>query len=138
MVIKDGLHKFFSIVMALTVLVSTMSFTVEKHYCGTTLVDTAIFTKVHGCGMIMDKLQSTQNKQNQCCKDEVELIKGQDKLKITSFEDLKFYQQLFVASFIYTYISLFEAVEEKVSSFSEYPPPIIVKNIYKLDETYLI
>lgn len=136
--IKDGLNKMFSIVMALTVLVSTMSFTVEKHYCGTTLVDTAIFTKVHGCGMIMDKLQSTQNKQNTCCKDEVEVIKGQDKLKIASFEDLKFYQQLFFTSFVYSYLNLFEGLEQQIIPHKNYSPPNLVANIQVLDQVFII
>jgi len=35
--------------MAFVVLFSTMSFTVNMHYCGDTLVETAIFKKAKGC-----------------------------------------------------------------------------------------
>ena len=124
--------------MALTVLVSTMSFTVEKHYCGETLVDTAIFTKAHGCGMVMDKIQPKQDKKNTCCTDEVELIKGQDKLKISSFEDLKLHQQLFFTSFVYSYLNLFEGLEQQIIPHKNYSPPNLVQDIHVLDQVFII
>ena len=40
--------------MAIVVLFSTMSFTVDMHYCGDNLVETAIFHKAKGCGMEME------------------------------------------------------------------------------------
>ena len=47
--IKQWLHKVFSISMALLVLFSTISFTVEKHYCGDFLIDTDVFSQVKKC-----------------------------------------------------------------------------------------
>ena len=41
--------------MALVVLFTTMSFTIDMHYCGNTLVEAAIFHKAKGCGMEMQK-----------------------------------------------------------------------------------
>ena len=41
--------------MAFVVLFSTMSFTMNMHYCGGTLVESAIFQKAKGCGMEMEK-----------------------------------------------------------------------------------
>jgi hypothetical protein len=72
-----------------------------------------------------------------CCKEDQIIVKGQDELKI-SFEKLSIDQQFFVASFVYTYINLFEGFEQKTNSFKEYSPPLVIKQIYKLDETYLI
>ena len=40
---KQLLNKILSLSMAFVVLFSTMSLTVDMHYCGDTLVDTAIF-----------------------------------------------------------------------------------------------
>ena len=37
-----------------------MSFTVDMHYCGDTLVDSAIFHKVKTCGMEMQKAVKTK------------------------------------------------------------------------------
>nr|WP_286107214.1 hypothetical protein [Arenibacter sp. M-2] len=125
--------------MAIVVLFSTMSFTIDMHYCGDNLVETAIFHKAKGCGMEMEK-PSTDGcsiKVKDCCSDEQLIIDGQDELKI-SFDKLTFDQQVFVASFVYTYINLFEGLEKNVTSFRDYVPPLVIRQIYKLDETYLI
>ena len=72
-----------------------------------------------------------------CCNDTQIAIDGQDELKI-SFESLSFEEQQFVTSFIYTYINLFEGFEKNVTAYRYYAPPLVVKTIYKLDQTYLI
>ncbi len=125
--------------MAIVVLFSTMSFTIDSHYCGHTLVDTAIFHKAKTCGMEMEN-PSTNDcsiKVKDCCSDEQLVIDGQDELQL-SFDTLTFNQQLFVASFFYTYIDLFEGLDNNVSSYEEYRPPFVIKQLYKIDETYLI
>ena len=50
---KKVLHKIMAFAMTFVVLFSTMSFTVNMHYCGGTLVETALFQKAKGCGMEM-------------------------------------------------------------------------------------
>ena len=136
---KKFFHKIMSFTMAIVVLFTTMSFTLDMHYCGNTLVETAIFHKSKGCGMEMQKpsTKSCSITKKNCCSDKQIVIGGQDELQL-SFDTLSFEQQQFVASFIYTYINLFEGLEENITSFSEFPPPLIVRSIYKLDETYLI
>ncbi|WP_248723835.1 hypothetical protein [Seonamhaeicola sp. ML3] len=136
---KQVFHKIMSFLMAFVVLFSTMSFTIDMHYCGDTLVETAVFHKAKGCGMEMQNPSSTDcavTKKN-CCTDEQITIEGQDELKI-SFDKLTFDQQVFIASFISTYINLFEGLNESVSSYEEYKPPLVIRQIFKLDETYLI
>ena len=125
--------------MAIVVLFSTMSFTIDMHYCGDSLVETAIFKKAKGCGMEMEN-PSTEGcsvKVKDCCSDEQLKIDGQDELQLT-FDKLTTDQQIFIASFVYTYINLFEGTEEKDTSFKDYVPPPVIRQIYKLDETYLI
>ena len=125
--------------MAFVVLLSTMSFTVSMHYCGDTLVETSMFHKAEGCGMEMEN-PSTEGcaviKKN-CCNDQQIVIDGQDELK-TQVEAISIEQQVFLASFIYTYINLFEGLKNSVSSFEAYRPPLVIKQIFKFDETYLI
>ncbi len=136
---KQLSHKIMSMVLAFVVLGSTLSFTVNKHYCGGVLVETAMFHKAKGCGMEMQKA-STEGcaitKKN-CCKDESLVIDGQDELQLT-FDTLTFEQHLFVASFVYTYINRFEGLDKKVSSYDYYKPPLVIRQLYKIDETYLI
>jgi len=136
---KQVFHKIMSISMAFIVLFSTLSFTIDMHYCGNTLVDTAVFKKAKNCGMEMQN-PSTKDcsitKKN-CCSDKQIFVDGQDELKI-NFDNLTLKQQQFVASFIYTYINLFENLDKEATLFQEYKPPLVVRQIYKLDETYLI
>ena len=136
--IKEMFHKVFSVSLALMVLVSTMSFTMEKHFCGNILVETAVFTEINGCDMDMSKLQTTDNDKNNCCKNEVEAVKGQDNLKIASFDDLKFHQQLFLTSYVYSYVNLFEGLSHQIVPHKNYSPPNLVTDIQVLDEVFII
>ena len=136
---KQVFHKIMSLLMAFVVLFSIMSFTVNMHYCGDTLVETGIFHKAKGCGMEMEKPSTdgcSVTKKN-CCNDQQILIDGQDDLQL-QIDKISFQQQIFVASFIYTYINLFEGLDKNVSSYEEYKPPLVVRELYKIDETYLI
>ncbi|MEP3838795.1 MAG: hypothetical protein ABJM36_14165 [Algibacter sp.] len=136
---KQVFHKIIALVMAFVVLFSTMSFALNMHYCGDTLVETAMLLKAEGCGMDMEK-PSTEGcsitKKN-CCNDEQLVVDGQDELQV-QVDKISFEHQVIIASFVYTYINLFEGLDNKVFSFEEYKPPLVIKDIFKIDETYLI
>ncbi|MDC9721912.1 MAG: hypothetical protein PSN34_03955 [Urechidicola sp.] len=136
---KQFLHKTVAFLMTFVVLFSTMSFTVDMHFCGDTLVDTAIFKEVKSCGIEMSTPSNEDCSvvKKDCCTDKQINYEGQDELKI-SFDIQTLNQQLFAVSFIYSYINDFEGLEENPNSFNDYPPPLIVRSIYKLDETFLI
>ena len=137
---KQVFHKTISLLMAFVVLFSTMSFTIDMHYCGDTLVDTSVFSKADSCGMDMQKTDSTSDcsiTKKDCCTDEQIAVEGQNELQL-SFDTLTLNQHLFVASFFYTYINLFEGLEENVTSYKDYETPLVIRQIYKFDETYLI
>lgn len=135
--------KFFKIVsfcMALLVFVSTMSFTIESHYCGDVLVDTSVFGKVESCGMeVQQKTSSTECdiSKKDCCSDEQLVVDGQDNLKI-SFDKLDKEQQILVATFIYSYVNLFTELQTENISFRDYSPPPLVRDVQVLDQTFLI
>lgn len=132
--IKKVLHKIFSTTLALLVLFSTVSFTIEKHYCGDTLVDVSVFTHAEKCGM--ESMEMLQKKS--CCKDEVDVIKGQDELKFASFEDLNFEQLQFVSTFNYAYLNLFESLDKYIIPNKDYSPPNLVVDIQVLDQIFII
>jgi len=48
---KRSFTKITSSLLALLVLLSTLSFTVESHYCGDFLVDVSYVGQADGCGM---------------------------------------------------------------------------------------
>ena len=111
---KEVFRKIASFSMALVVLFSTLSFTVDMHYCGDTLVNTAILHKAESCGMEMDKPSTSSDcemKKKNCCSNKQLVVEGQDELK-TSSETLSFEQQIFVATFVFSYVNLFEELEE--------------------------
>ncbi|SHJ13315.1 HYC_CC_PP family protein [Algibacter luteus] len=136
---KQVFHNIMSFSMAFVVLFSTLSFTVNMHYCGGTLVETAIFQKAKRCGMEM-KNPSTEGcaitKKN-CCNDKQLVIDGQDELQL-QVDTISFEQQVFTASFVFAYTNLFEGLDNNVCSFEEYKPPLVIRQIFKIDETYLI
>ncbi len=138
---KKGFYKSISTVLALLVLVSTFSFTIDKHFCGNLLVDHAIFSKATSCGMDMhshSKTEGTDSKdQDNCCTNQSISVNCQDELK-TSFQMPDLNPQVFVTSFIYTNINLFEGLPQQVIPFKNYTPPLIVKDIPVLNDTFLI
>ena len=136
---KYVFFKLLSFTMAFVVLFSTMSFTINMHYCGGNLVEAVVFKKAKGCGMEMGN-PSTENcsitKKN-CCDDKQLSIDGQDELQLI-VDKISFEQHVFIASFVYTYLNLFEGYNKDINSFREYKPPLVIRRIYKIDETYLI
>ncbi len=127
--------------MAFVVMFSTMSFTVDLHYCGDTMVDFSFFNAAESCGM--DKIQETSDSENtsmsqkSCCSDEKLIIQGQDDLK-DNFSTLTFEQQVFVASFVYSYINLFEGRTSKEFPYTDYSPQFVKRDVQVLHQTFLI
>ena len=132
--IKQVLHKTFSVCIALLVLFSTVSFTIEKHFCGDVLVDVSVFTEVEKCQM--ESLELLQKKT--CCKDEIDVVQGQDELKVNSIEDLDFNQQQFITAFVYTYINGFESLHKETIPHKDYSPPNLITDIQVLDQVFVI
>ena len=135
-------RKIGSVAMALIVLFSTMSFSVDMHYCGDHLVDFNFFEKVDGCLMNVDILNSgsecsIEKMDMDCCSDVQFSQDGQDDLKIT-FDHISFDQQLFLTSFVYSYVNLFEGFDKNIVPFGDYSPPPLIRDIHILDQTFLI
>ena len=124
--------------MALMLLLSTVSWTIEKHTCMGRVMDVALFAKAQDCGMDA-AMQAMEDESlvNHCCGEEVITLQGQDDLKI-SFNDISLDQQVFLVAFTQAYVGLFTTLEQQTSINEYYPPPLLVKDIQLLDETFLI
>ena len=131
---KQLFQKSASFAMAFLVLFSTVSFTVDKHFCGKILVDQAVFSEAQSCGMHEDIHASTEGS---CCDEEKVVVEGQKELKV-SFDDLDLDQQVFLASFTWSYANLFEGEAQAETPYFHYKPPLLVYDIHLLDETFLI
>ncbi|WP_120200320.1 HYC_CC_PP family protein [Ichthyenterobacterium magnum] len=122
--------------MALLVLLSTVSFTVEKHYCGDALIDASVFSEVEKCASEAYEIELEKITKKPCCKDVVDVIEGQDELQKTSFDDLD--QQLFLTAYFKSYKNLFEGLPNHVIPHKDYSPPNLVFDIQLLDAVFLI
>jgi hypothetical protein len=131
--LKQMLFKAFSIILAFLVLLSTVSFALAKHYCGTTLIDVAVFSKAETCDMEMTSIVKKH-----CCKDEIVVIKGQDKLKLSKFEELPTYHQVFITTYIFSILNRFESIDKNIIPHKDYSPPNLVTNIQVLDQVFII
>jgi len=138
---KQFIHKSMALFMAFVVLMTTMSFAVDMHYCGDTLVDFSFTQQVKTCGM--EKTQAYTGCENpsltqkSCCTDKQVIKKGKEDIKV-SFDQLSLEQQVFVAAFTYSYLNLFEETELKEVSFVEYAPPYVKRDVQVLHQTFLI
>ena len=135
---KEFLHKISAVALSLVVMLSTMSFTIDKHYCGETLVEVSYFGKADSCcAKKMKKKEETKKKKKKCCTNELELIESTtfDKEKLTS---LSVQEIQFLVFHVYSYINLFQEVELEKEFYKDFPPPDIVQDIQVLHETFLI
>ncbi|KAB1068807.1 hypothetical protein F6U93_05645 [Tamlana haliotis] len=132
--LKSILHKGFTSILALLVLFSTVSFTIEKHFCGDVLVDVSVFAEAEKCAM--EALELLQKKT--CCKDELNVVKGQDELSVTSFDDLDLEQQQFLYAFTHSYVFGFESLVKHKIPHKNYTPPKLVTDIQVLDQVFII
>jgi hypothetical protein len=138
---KQFIHKSIAICMAFVVLMTTMSFTVDMHYCGNTMVDYSFFHNASTCKMekaiLTASCGSPEVKKKSCCSDEQLIIQGQDDLK-DNFSTLTFKEQVFVAWFVYSYINLFKATASKEIPLFDYEPPYVKLDVQVRHQTFLI
>ncbi len=132
------LHKVFSVTLSFLVLFSTLSLTIEKHFCGDVLVDVAVFTQTEKCADDLPEIDETRIVKKTCCKDETHVIEGLNQLTTNSFEDLNDLQKQVLAAYTYSYINAIEGLPTSVILNKGYSPPIRIKDIQLLDETFLI
>ena len=127
--------------MAVVVVITTTSFTVDMHYCGSSLVDFSFFDSADGCGM--EKIETPSScedatiTQTSCCTDKQIAVEGQDDMKQDAVK-LSKNQQLFVAAFTYSYLNIFNDLRNKDNLVTDYPPPLPKNNVYILYQTFLI
>ncbi|HXJ97692.1 MAG TPA: hypothetical protein VNJ50_02500 [Gelidibacter sp.] len=133
---QKGVHKILSLAMAILLLLSTNSFILEKHFCGDVLIDTSIFSKANSCDV--DETSKAALEKKSCCENELEIVKGQDKLKKASSEDLQIDQHFLITTFIFSYINLFEGLPEQVIPHKDYSPPTLVTDIQVLNQVFTI
>jgi len=120
------------------ILFSTLSLTIEKHFCGDTLIDVAIFSESEKCATDIIKVKKIETAKESCCKDEIDVIDGLSNATTNTFDDLEDLQKQVLIAYSLSYKSLFKELPNRVISQQNYAPPELIETIYVLHETYLI
>lgn len=130
---KKLLLKLIAATLAILVLFSTFSFTVEKHFCGDFLMDISFTGKADKCEMNHSKEVTTN-----CCKDEIAHIEGVKILQQEVEKDFTFKtQQVFIA-FFKSYLSSFQPNKPKNLFLRDFSPPDISDDFQVSFQCFLI
>lgn len=126
-------RNIFVIQLAILMVLSTFTFTVDTHYCGDFLVDVSVLGKADGCGMETD----TTSMKN-CCNNESQQFVGQDELQL-QVVDIPVFTQSFLIAFHF-YNQEVEVVQKtkKEILFEEFSPPDITKNYQTSHQVFII
>ena len=135
---KKFFHHSTAVLLAFLVLLSTISWTVDKHMCMGRVMDISFFVEADSCGMelAMAALEIDED-DNHCCDDETFTYLGQDDLKLT-WDELEIGQQDFLLAFTHSYLEVFVPLDELPVPNEKYPPPLLVSDITVLDQVFLI
>ncbi|MCP4051488.1 MAG: hypothetical protein GY739_00240 [Mesoflavibacter sp.] len=139
---KTFFTKILSLFLAAFILLSTTSFTANMHFCCDKLVDIAFFSKAEACKDKVQKKDSpfkkcTTLQEKDCCVNQTILKEASDTFK-KSNPVIEVDTLVFLNTFVYSYINLFEGLDKNTVPFEAYRPPLLSKEIHILHETYLI
>jgi hypothetical protein len=123
-----SLKYFTAISLSALLVLSTISFTVDMHFCGRHLVDFAINDKAHGCGMSMDDVADSPARPGVvtdmgCCQNVNFTVTGQDDLQVASADYSIIHPVQFQIPAIYPPMQFDEAAGEAVFYPVYQPPP---------------
>lgn len=140
-IIKQLLTKVVAFTLASSILFLSSTFALEKHYCCNMLVDIAILGQTKSCKDMAEQKDSPFKKcsdeDDSCCKDEVLVKKGEDKLKHIDLQT-EVANEIFIIAFLQSYINLYEGTDKNFTLYEDYVPPLISKDLLILYETFLI
>ncbi|HAT66566.1 MAG TPA: hypothetical protein DCS66_18560 [Flavobacteriaceae bacterium] len=139
---KSFFSKIISFFLAALILLSTSSFTVDMHFCCNKLVDMSLIGKAKVCAEKVQKKkeptkQCTTLQEKDCCSNQSFVKTGDDTIKKANTK-LEAETIIFLNTFFYVYVNLFEGLEKNIVPFKQYRPPLLSKDIQILHETYLI
>lgn len=132
------LHKILSVIIALVVLFTSLSFTIEKHICEDEIMDVSVITNSDYCDMhdMDNNVNGHDEKDDQCCVENINLIPGNKNVQ-EAINHLEINQVKFILAFNYTYLDLFEK-RENIVPFTDTSPFIVDKDLQILYQTFLI
>ena len=126
-------------ILSFIVMFSSMSFTIDEHFCGSRLMDVSYFGDADNCGM--DEIDMSSNisvfKKNNCCKDQITLLQSSifNKEKLINLQNTDIETSLPEAS---CYSVFYKNSSLKLKYYKDFSTPDIAKDIRVLHQTFLI
>jgi len=121
--------------MAILLLSSTISWSVDKHLCMGRVMDVAFFHEAHGCGM--DHGMGETMPEKSCCDDESFTITGQDVLNY-SWDGFDFDAKVFLTTYAQPNLQFVKVASKRTVPEILYPPPLLVHDLNLLHDLFLI
>ncbi|WP_338359237.1 HYC_CC_PP family protein [Yeosuana marina] len=139
---KSFFTKILAFSLAALILLSTSSFTVDMHFCCDKLVDMAILGKAKVCTEKIQKKKETSKQcttlqEKDCCSNQSFVKTGDYTIKKANTK-LEAETIIFLNTFFYVYVNLFEGLDKNIAPFKQYRPPLLFKDVQVLHETFLI
>jgi len=137
---KSPIKKISSVILSLMVVFSSMSFIVDEHYCGETLIDFSYFGEANHCGMEEMEMISSENleiKKRNCCKDSKSVVHTSIFNKEKNFNH-KYLDIEIVSTYFYFSPNIFKNLSVDKDYCKDFPPPDIQQNFQILHQTFLI
>jgi len=118
-------------------LFSTMSFSINAHYCGNILVDKQVMLPAEKCAMD-DADKSHLKDKDDCCNESNHIVDGQDELQVNFMDDIQL--PVFALSFPadnFSYEQLYDRLKTK-KHFKDRAPPGKKYSLQILYQSFLI
>ncbi|WP_196890669.1 HYC_CC_PP family protein [Aureivirga marina] len=139
---KSATIRIASCFLAFVVLLSTFSFTIEKHFCAEELASISFFANADNCGMEAEEGEQNaichQVSKKKCCEDEVSNLKATNTDTQCSHENIKLPKLDFIAPFLYTFVFNFEEKSIEIIPNKKHDSPPITKDRPVLFQTFLL
>lgn len=132
-----ALKSIFSSLLALVVLLSSLSFTIDKHICMGQVHSLAILKDASSCGMDM-MAKKDMSAMEGCCQNEKTVIKGNDYQVKTLKPIAVEYQSEWVATLSHVIETLDFESSVTYPAHLTYKPPLIEREIPVLIQSFLI
>ena len=150
---KKTYQEAIALFLLLIVLLSSMSFTIDGHYCDGELQNLSVLGKAEVCSMAkqqsdkevycpvhkkMMTMPTSDEDKNDCCENKTIFVDAEDDLKEQPINHVEVEQlQNFVIAFVSVFYTKISIDQQSIQKFS-YQSPFIIRNIYALSEVFLL
>ncbi|MEO7991614.1 MAG: hypothetical protein ABI663_18825 [Chryseolinea sp.] len=136
------IHSILSVLLALLVLVSSTSFSVNMHICGGHVSSVALVQKAAPCAM--ERMLAChgdvhqEKKSNGCCEDKSVTFEGKDFSSKVEHLSLELQSASWIAELPYVVSIVPSTSSQAPPSFTLYKPPLLSKDISVLVHSFQI